>query len=226
MPSLAYGDPTNPWFSWGYVRDNATTIRDALFDHTLITVESVMIAVLIAVPLAVLAYWVRPLSGAILTSAGVLYTVPSLALFAFLAPFLGTGRSTVVVGLVIYALLVLVRSTLTGLTQVPADIREAAVGMGYGKLRRLLRIELPLALPALFTGVRLATVSTVALTTVGAIVGSHGALGGLMLAGFRNNFYRAEIATAAILCVLLALVLDGALALLGRALTPWMRARS
>ena len=79
MPSLAYGDPTNPWFSWGYVRDNATTIRDALFDHTLITVESVMIAVLIAVPLAVLAYWVRPLSGAILTSAGVLYTVPSLA---------------------------------------------------------------------------------------------------------------------------------------------------
>ena len=222
---MAYDDPTNPWFSWDYLRDNASTIRAALFDHTLITVESVVIAAVIAVPLAVLAYWFRPLSAPILTSASVLYTVPSLALFAFLAPFLGTGRSTVVTGLVLYALLVLVRNTLAGLKLVSADVREAATAMGYGRLRRLIQIELPLALPGLLTGVRLATVSTVALTTVGALVGSHGALGGLMLAGFRNNFYRAQIATAAVLCVLLALVLDGALALLSAALTPWTRGR-
>ena len=226
MPPLAYDEPTNPWLSWDYLRDNAQTIRMALLDHTLITVESVTVAVLIAVPLAVLAYWVRPLATPILTSAGVLYTVPSLALFAFLAPFLGTGRLTVVVGLVLYALLVLVRSSLTGLVAVPDDVREAAIAMGYGRARRLVRIELPLALPAILTGVRLATVSTVALTTVGALVGSHGALGGLMLAGFRNNLYKAQIVTAGLLCVLLALLLDGLLLLLGRAFTPWTRRRS
>src|SRR5690349_6485289 len=125
MSFLAYGDTGNPWFSWTYVRDNADTIRDALVDHLIITVWSVAIATALAIPLAVLAYWVRPLATPILTSAGVLYTIPSLALLAFLAPFLGTGRITVVVALVMYALLIIVRNTLTGLLQVPDDVREA-----------------------------------------------------------------------------------------------------
>ncbi len=192
----------------------------------MITVWSVAIAAAIAVPLAVLAYWVRPLSTPILTSAGVLYTIPSLALLAFLAPFLGSGRITVIVALVLYALLILVRNTLTGLMQVPEDVREAATAMGYSRLARLVRVELPLALPGILVGLRLATVSTVALVTVGAIVGSHGALGGLILSGFRNNFYKAQIATATLLCVALALVLDLILFGVGRALTPWTRRRS
>jgi osmoprotectant transport system permease protein len=176
------------------------------------------------VPLAVLAYWWRPLTGPILTSAGVLYTIPSLSLFAFFGPFLGPGETTVVLILVLYALLTIIRSTLTGLRQVPGDVREAATAMGYGRIARLLRVELPLALPGLLTGLRLATVSTVALVTVGALVG-HGGLGGLILSGFRNNFYKAQIVTNALLCVLLALVLDVLLVAIGRALTPWMRRR-
>src|SRR5689334_9470372 len=132
MSFLARGEAGNPWFSWAYVRDNYDTLRDALLDHVVITLWSVAIAVAIAIPLAVLAYWVRPLATPILTSAGVLYTIPSLALLAFLAPFLGTGRITVVVALILYALLVLIRNTLTGLLQVPGDVREAATAMGYG----------------------------------------------------------------------------------------------
>lgn len=226
MSFLARGEAGNPWFSWSYVRDNSDTIRDALLDHVAITVWSVAIAVAIAVPLAVLAYWVRPLATPILTSASVLYTIPSLALLAFLAPFLGTGRTPVIVALVMYALIVIIRNSLTGLQQVPGDVREAATAMGYSRTARLLRVELPLALPSILTGLRLATVSTVALVTVGAAVGSQGGLGALILSGFRNNFYKAQIATAALICVLLALVLDLLLVALTRALTPWTRRRA
>src|ERR671921_723805 len=183
-------------------------------------------AALVALPLAVLAYWVRPLTGPILALSGVLYTIPSLALLALVAPLVGTtSDASILIALVLYALLVLVRNSLAGLTQVPGEVRDAAAGMGYGKVGRLLRIELPLALPGIVTGLRLATVSTVALVTVGGIIGKGG-LGDLILGGFRNNFYKAQIMTASILCVLLALVLDLVLAGIGRALTPWTRRRA
>jgi osmoprotectant transport system permease protein len=214
----------NPWISWQYVRDNAAAIEAALREHVSLTVSAVVIAAAIALPLAVVAHRVRWLSGPILALSGVLYTIPSLALFAFLAPFLGVGASTVRVGLVLYALLVIIRNALTGLRQVPKDALDAAQGMGYGTLRRLTGIELPLALPSIVTGLRLATVSTVALATVGVVAG-HGGLGQLILGGFRNNFYRAEIFTGTILCVALALVLDLLLAGAGRLATPWARRR-
>ena len=226
MPWPVYlSDPSNPWFSATYLRDNSGTILDALREHVLLTGQSVLIATAVAVPLAVAAFWSRWLTGPILALSGFLYTIPSLALFAVLAPYLGTGTRTVVVGLVLYALLLIIRNALAGLNQVPAEVRDAARGMGYGRTAQLLRIELPLALPGILTGVRLATVSTVALVTVGVLVG-HGGLGQLILGGFRNNFYRAEILTGTLLCVALALVLDVALALAGRALTPWARRRS
>jgi osmoprotectant transport system permease protein len=225
MSFLAQSAAANPWFSWAYLRTNADTIRALVVEHLSFTVEAVATAVVIGVPLAVLAYWVRPLTGPILASAGVLYTIPSLALFAFIAPVLGTGRLTVLTGLVLYALLLIIRSTLTGLSQVPPDVREAASAMGYGRLARLLRVELPLAMPALLTGVRLATVSTVALVTVGVLVGKGG-LGQLIIGGFRNNFYKAEIATGAVLCVALAVLLDLFLAGFGRLVTPWRRERA
>jgi osmoprotectant transport system permease protein len=218
----AEGAPGNPWFSWQYVRDNSDTIMAALREHTVLTAETVFLAALVAIPLAVLAYWYRPLTGPILALSGVLYTIPSLALFAFLAPYTGIGTRTVLIGLVLYALLMIVRNTLAGLAQVPAEVRDAAQGMGYGRFARLLRIDLPLAVPGIITGLRLATVSTVALVTVGLIVG-HGGLGQLIIGGFRNNFYRAEIVTGAVLCVALGLVLDLLLAGVGRLLTPWTR---
>ena len=166
--------PGNPWFSWQYVRDNSETILAALREHVTLTAEAVLIAVVVAVPLAVAAYWFRRLTGPILALSGVLYTIPSLALLSFLAPYLGTTNpASVLIALVLYALLLVVRNTLAGLNQVPPEARDAAQGMGYGRFGRLLRVELPLALPAILTGVRLATVSTVALVTVGALIGAH-----------------------------------------------------
>src|SRR3954470_13065948 len=138
MSFLAYDEPANPWFSSSYLRDNSDTILAALREHALLTAISVIIAAAVAIPLAVLAYRVRPLSGAILGISGILYTIPSLALFALLRPVFGLSRTLVVVGLVLYALLVIVRNTLTGLMQVPAEVRDAAEGMGYGATSRLL----------------------------------------------------------------------------------------
>jgi osmoprotectant transport system permease protein len=222
---LSYrADPGNPWFSWQYVRDNSDTILAALRDHTFLTARAVLIAVLIALPLAVVAYWFRGLAGPIVAFTGVLYTIPSLALFAFIAPYLGIGAVTVLTVVVLYALLVIVRNAIAGLNQVPPDVREAAEGMGYGRWGRLFRIELPLALPGILTGLRLATVSTVALVTVGVVIG-RGGLGQIIFAGFQNNFYKAQIMTGTVLCVLLALVLDLVLAGAGRLLTPWLRRR-
>jgi len=147
-------------------------------------------------------------------------------LFAFIYPLPGFGLSqrTVLFGLVIYALLVLVRNTLAGLDGVPDDVREAAQGMGYGRARMLWKVELPVALPTIMAGLRVATVSTVALVTVGVIVG-NGGLGNLIFRGF-NSDYRAEIVTASLLTVALGLALDLVLALATRALMPWSRSRA
>jgi osmoprotectant transport system permease protein len=236
MSFLAYGlprwvaapaeGPGNPWFSWNYVRENGDTIVEALKTHGALTAQAVGLAVLVALPLAVIAYWFRPLTGPILALSGILYTIPSLALLAFIAPVVGTtGTTSVLIALVMYALLVIIRNTLAGLDQVPAEVRDAAQGMGYGRFGRLVNVELPLALPGIITGLRLATVSTVALVTVGALIG-QGGLGELILGGFRNNFYRAEIVTGTVLCIGLALVLDLILAGVGRLLTPWSRSRA
>src|SRR3954467_5937218 len=226
LAAPADAGPGNPWFSWQYVHDNADAIRAALSFHAQITAQTVLIALVVALPLAVVAYWVRPLTGPILAFSGILYTIPSLALLALLAPAVGTTSvASVLIALVLYALLVLVRNSLAGLTQVPDEVRDAAAGMGYGKVGRLLHIELPLALPGIMTGLRLATVSTVALVTVGSLIGKGG-LGDMILGGFQSNFFKAEIMTGAILCVGLALVLDLILTGIGRLLTPWTKVRT
>ena len=210
----------NPWFDLSYVTSNWESIVGYLGEHVRLTVAAVLIGALIALPLAVLARRSRWLAGPVLGLSTVVYTIPSLAMFAFVAPFTGLSATTVLIGLVLYSLVILVRNFLTGLQSVPADVREAARGMGYGPGRLLWQVELPLALPAFMAGLRVATVSTVALTTVGVIVG-HGGLGQLIVGGFNANFYRAEIVTGAVGCVLLALLADLLLAGAERALTPW-----
>ncbi|MBO0925020.1 ABC transporter permease subunit [Cellulomonas sp. zg-ZUI199] len=212
---------TNPWFSWEYLERNGSDVLRYTQQHASLTAEAVLIALVVALPLAALAHLRPRLAGPVLAATGVLYTIPSLALFALLAPATGIGRTTVLIGLVVYALLVLVRNVLVGLQGVDPAVRDAARGMGYGRLRLLLTVELPQAVPAVVTGLRLATVSTVALATVGVVVG-YGGLGQLMFRGFRSG-YHAEIMTATVLCLVLALVADLALALLGRVLTPWRR---
>jgi osmoprotectant transport system permease protein len=219
---LAQDEFPNPWISVDYVRDNADAILAATQEHVTLTVVSVSLGFLLAVPLALLARRFRRLETPVVGFTGVLYTIPSLALFALLAPVTGLTATTVVIGLTAYTLLVLVRNVIAGLDGVPEDVREAARGMGVGPVRMLAQVELPLALPTILAGVRVATVSTVALVTVGVVVG-NGGLGQLLFAGFNNNLYRAEIFTATALCVLLALVADVLLLGLERLLTPWAR---
>jgi osmoprotectant transport system permease protein len=218
------GDPRNPWFSWRYLRENINSLLEALQQHVSLTVWAVAIAAAVGIPLAVIAYKVEWLTGPILAFSGVLYTIPSLALFALLGPILGLSFSTVLIGLVLYALLAVVRNALTGLRQVSEDVRDAARGMGYGRLALLWRIELPLALPSIVTGLRIATVSTVALVTVGYLVG-FGGFGNVILTGFNHNFYKPQIMAGALGCVGLALSFDLVLSGLGRLIMPWARRR-
>ncbi len=220
---LAVDEAPNPWFDGSYVADNWDTIMGYLGEHVRLTVGAVLIGTAIALPLALLARRSRVLGGALLGLSTIVYTIPSLAMFAFIFPFTGLSATTVLIGLTAYSLVILVRNFLVGLQGVPADVQEAARGMGYGTLRQFWQIDLPLALPAFMAGLRIATVSTVALTTVGVLVG-HGGLGQLITGGFNSNFYRAEIVTGAVGCVLLALVADVLLAGVERLLTPWARA--
>ena len=223
--ALALDEAPNPWFDGSYVADNWDTIVGYLGEHVRLTLGAVLIGSAIALPLAVLARRSRFLTGPVLALSTIVYTIPSLAMFAFVFPFTGLSATTVLIGLVAYSLVILVRNFLAGLQGVPEDVREAARGMGYGPVRLFWQIELPLAVPAFMAGLRIATVSTVALTTVGVLVG-HGGLGQLITGGFNANFYRAEIVTGALGCVLLALAADVLLAAVERLVTPWARVRT
>jgi osmoprotectant transport system permease protein len=211
----------NEWICGEYVRSRSQELTDATAEHVWITVVSVLLALLVAFPLALAARRWKRAYGPVLGLTTVLYTVPSLAMYALLLPVFGVNAAVVVTGLVLYSLTVLVRNILAGLESVPAEAREAARGMGYGPYKLLFGVELPLALPALMAGVRIATVSAVALTTVGAIVG-FGGLGNLIYDGM-DSFFRPQVLTASVICVLLAVVADVLLLGLQRLLTPWVR---
>lgn len=214
----------NDWICATYVSSRSQELTEATVEHVGITVASVLLALLVAFPLALAARRWRRAHGPVLGLTTVLYTVPSLAMYALLLPLFGLGPAVVVTGLVLYSLTVLVRNILAGLESVPAEAREAARGMGYGPYKLLFGVELPLALPALMAGVRIATVSAVALTTVGAIVG-YGGLGNLIYEGM-DSFFRAQVLTASAICVLLAVLADVLLLGLQRWLTPWTRVRA
>jgi osmoprotectant transport system permease protein len=221
---LAVEAGANPWFSSSWVVDNWSTIVPLLGQHVRLTIVSVLVGTLIAFPLALLARRNRWLAGPVLGLSTLIYTIPSLAMFAFVAPVTGLTETTVAIGLILYSLVILVRNFLAGLRAVPAEVQEAARGMGYGPVLRLVKVDLPLALPSIIAGLRIATVSTVALVTVGVIVG-QGGLGQIIIVnGFGANYYRPPIVFGTLACVVLALVADRALALADRVLTPWSRA--
>ena len=211
----------NDWICGEYLTTRADLIVQATVQHLVLTVVSVAIGVLLALPLGLLAFRSARASALVLGTSTALYTIPSLAMFSLLLPFTGLSATTVVVGLVLYSLTILVRNVLAGLQAVPPEVVESATGTGHGPLALLLRVQVPLALPAMLAGVRVATVSTVALVTVGAILG-HGGLGNLIYSGLRTQF-QAEVLTATVLVVALAVVADLLLLALGRAVTPWSR---
>ncbi len=214
----------NEWVCAEYFSTRSSQLTDALVEHVWITVVSVLLGLALAFPLALIARRYRKLEGFVVGTTTAIYTIPSLALFALLLPVTGLSASTVIIGLALYSLTILVRNIIEGLKAVPADVLESAVGMGYGRARLLLGVELPLALPTVMAGLRVAAVSTVALTTVGSIVG-FGGLGNLLIQAVDSQF-RAQVLASGVLCVVLAVTFDLLIVGAQRALTPWSRTRS
>jgi osmoprotectant transport system permease protein len=209
------------WLYWPWVSDHLSEIQSRLTQHIELTLLSVGFGLLIAFPLALLSVRYRRVYGPVLGVTGILYTIPSLALFALLLPVTGLSAATAVIPLTAYTLLILIRNMVTGLQGVPPDVRDAAEGMGYSPTGRLLRIELPLALPAIFAGIRIATVTTIGLVTVTALIG-QGGLGQLLLDGL-NRAFRTPLTVGIVLSLALAVVADLLLVGLLRASTRWQR---
>jgi osmoprotectant transport system permease protein len=210
-----------PWVDWSWVSMHVPTVLGDLGQHLELTVISLVAGSLIALPLGVAAYKVTGLRLPALGLFGAFYTIPSLAFFALMVPYTGISELTALIPLTGYNVLILMRNVIVGLDEVPKDVLDAADGMGYRPLARLLQVELPLALPAMLAGLRVATVSTIGIVTIAWVI-ALGGLGELIYQGFIESF-RTPLTVGMVLCVALALVADLLLAGAQRALTPWAR---
>lgn len=221
---------SRPFPDWAWFNErNIAELRDLLLEHVVLTALALLFGLLIAVPLAVAAVRWRWLHTPLLNFTGVLFTIPSAALFVLLlavlpqgAPF-GLGKGTSLIGLTIYTLLILFRNTVAGLDSVPREVTESATAMGYTRGRQLVRVEFPLALPVIIAGIRIAAVTTIGLVTVTAFIG-QGGLGRLFISGFRTQ-YPMEVAVGLVLSIALAVAVDLALVWSERGLTPWSQSR-
>jgi osmoprotectant transport system permease protein len=211
---------SNNGFCPDWIFDNFDRYVDPLFQHVFLTVVSVAIGFAISFALAVIAYRRRWLINPITQVTGVLYTVPSIAAFFLLLPITGRGDDTALIALVAYVLLIIFRNVLTGLDNVPAETKDAGRGMGLTNRQLLWRVEVPLALPEIMAGLRIAVTTTVGLATLAFFAGA----GGLGEQIFADITFKSNVVVAGGLAVLLAAVLDGAILLFQRAITPWTRA--
>ena len=215
--------PGDPLILWPWVFSHLPDIWQRVVEHLELTGIAVGLGFLLAFVMSLAIRQLPGLYGPVTWVTGVLYTIPSLALFALLIPFTGLSVLTAEIGLVGYTLLILIRNIVGGLRAVPGDVREAAIGMGYSRWQLLWHIELPLAVVVIIAGVRVAVVTTIGLTTVTAVIG-QGGLGFLILQGIQQ-FFATPLLIGALLSVVLGVVLDGLLVLLQRQVTPWTRAR-
>jgi len=213
-----------PLVRWNWIFQHRGVIGSRLVEHVILTLIAVGVGLAISFPLGVLAHRHRRVYAPVTWIAGWLYTIPSIALFVLLIPLTGLTVLTVEIGLVSYTLLILIRNVVAGLDGVPPDVRDAATGMGLTRAQMLWRVEVPLALPVIIAGVRVATVSTIGLVTVGALIG-RGGLGSFILDGLRV-FFNTEIIVGAGLSVVLAFLAEGVLLAAEHALTPWARTRA
>lgn len=207
-------------FCPGWIADNLDRYVDPFAEHVYLTVVSVAIGFAIAFTLALLAYRRRWLIPPITQVTGILYTIPSLAAFFLLLPITGRGKTTAIVALVAYSLLIVFRNVVAGLDNVPDDAKDAGRGIGLTDRQLLWRVEVPLALPEILAGLRIATTSTVGLATLAFFAGAGG-LGGQIFADIN---FKSNVAVAGGAAVLLAFLLDGLILLAQRAATPWTRA--
>ena len=212
-----------PLVRWDWIASHLDEVALRVGEHLLLTVVAVAVGFVVAFAIALASFrWPRAYGPATWV-AGILYTIPSLALFALLIPFTGLTLLTAEIGLVGYTLLILLRNIVAGIRAVPADATEAAAGMGYTAAQALWRVQLPLALPVIVAGIRVATITTIGLVTVTALIG-QGGLGYFILLGIQR-FFSTPLLLGAFLSVALAVAADALLVLAQRALTPWARAR-
>ena len=216
--------PGEPLIRWDWIASNFDEIGLRLGEHVVLTVIAVGVGLAIAAALSLLILRSPKLEQATMFVTGTLYTIPSLALFALLVPYTGLSLLTAEIGLVGYTLLILIRNILGGIRSVPEDVRESALGMGYTPAQLLWRVQLPLALPVIVAGIRIATITTVGLVTVTALIG-QGGLGFLILTGMQR-FFSTPLIVGATLSIALAVLLDYVLVLAQRRLTPWARPAS
>jgi len=217
--------PDEPFIRWDWIVTNLDDIGERTAEHVLMTVIAVAIGFVLSFGLSLLIVRWRRLYGPVVGASGVLYAIPSLGLFALLIPLTGVTLLTAEIALVSYTLLILVRNIVAGFDGVPSEVLEAAAGMGYGPWQLLWRVQLPLALPGIVAGLRIATVTTVGLVAVTALIGQSN-LGSLIVQrGIRASFPTA-ILVGAVGSVALGLLADLGFIGLQRLLTPWARARS
>lgn len=217
-----FAEARNPIIRWEWVVEEWDQIREAIVEHLTLTVLAMLLGIVVSGILAAVALRYRWTATPINAVTSLIYTLPSVALFALLAPVFGNlSRITAVLPLAAYTLLILVTNTVAGFNAVPASVRDAADGMGLSPARRVMTVDLPLAMPYIMTGIRIATVSTVGLVTVAAIIG-QGGLGRLIFSGLRRAFWT-PMTVGASLSIILALVLDALLLGLTALLTPWAR---
>ncbi len=213
----------NGTFCWRWVKDNwSDVLQPALIDHIELTLIAVVVGFVLSFALSLWAHRNRRIETPITVTTGILYTIPSLALFQLLVPITGLTRLSAEIALVSYTLLILFRNTLTGLREVPPEVRDAALGMGMSRGEVLRRVELPLALPAIMAGLRIATVTVISLATVAVFVIDEG-LGKPIFDAIGTGGFKTELLAGGGLAIALALVVDGMLVLAQRLLTPWAR---
>lgn len=201
-------------------------VGQLMLNHAVLALIPLVVGLLLAIPLGWLAKRYRVLYSPLIAGTGLLYTIPSLALFILMPLVLGTGildPVNVVVALTIYTIALLVRTVADGLGSVPDEVVQAATAMGIGRLRRFWSVELPLAVPVIAAGLRVAAVSNVSIVSVAALLGIP-QLGSLFTDGFARNFLD-PIAVGILACMVLALAMDLAILMLSRAVTPWLRTR-
>ncbi|HTL84769.1 MAG TPA: ABC transporter permease [Acidimicrobiia bacterium] len=212
------------WVDWSWVGDHLHEINARLEEHAILLGWSILLALIVAVPLALVSVRRPHVYGSVIVSTGVLYTIPSLAAFALLLPYTGLSHLTAIIPLAAYSLLILVRNMVTGLREVPADVQDAAIGLGYSPREKLWRVDMPLALPTIIAGLRIAVVTVIGLIPVSALIG-QGGLGLLMTDGFQRDF-RTPLVVGIVLTVVFAVVADALLLGLQKAVTPWARRRA
>jgi osmoprotectant transport system permease protein len=203
-----------------WIADNVDRYVDPFLQHVLLTVVAMAIGFAISFTLALIAHRRRWLINPVTQVTGVLYTIPSIAAFFLLLPISGRGFLTATIALVSYVLLIIFRNVLTGLDNVPADIKDAGRGMGLTDRQLLWRVEVPLALPEIMAGLRIAATTTVGLATLAFFAGA----GGLGEQIFADITFKSNVVAAGLLAVLLAAILDGLILLVQRTITPWTRA--